>query len=71
MQKIAAKELINLDKNREENGKPETKEKRIKEIDFSFQQINDYPLSDKNLVVNPQIIPLAVDDLPLREIENI
>ena len=60
-----------MDKNREENGELEMKGKRIKEIDISFQQINDYPLSDKNLVVNPQIIPLAVDDLPLREIENI
>lgn len=60
-----------MDKNREENIEHEIKEKRAKEIDFSFQQINDYPLSDKNLVVNPQIIPLTIDDLPFKEIENI
>ena len=56
---------------RKERNESKAKERRMKELDFSFQQVNDYPLSDKNLVVNPQTIPLTVDDLPFKEIENI
>lgn len=56
---------------RKERNESKAKERRMKELDFSFQQVNDYPLSDKNLVVNPQTIPLTVNDLPFKEIENI
>ena len=56
---------------RKERNESKAKERRMKELDFSLQQVNDYPLSDKNLVVNPQTIPLTVNDLPFKEIENI
>lgn len=46
-------------------------ERWMKEIDFSFEQVNDYPLSDKTLVVSPQAIPLSADELPPTKIKDI
>ena len=60
-----------MNKKRTENKEFHTEEKQLEELRFSLQQVNDYPLSDKNLVVNPQIIPLSTDDLPVRDIEDI
>lgn len=60
-----------MDKKRTENNELRAEEKRMEEIRFDCQQVNDYPLSDKNLVVSPQIIPLSTDELPIREIEDI
>lgn len=60
-----------MNKKYNENKTLEAEERRRKEMHFSFQQVNDYPLSDKTLVVNPQVIPLASDDLSVREIEDI
>jgi hypothetical protein len=60
-----------MEKKRAESKQLEAEERRMKEMDFSFQQVNDYPLSDKTLVVNPQAIPLTVDDLPATDITDI
>ena len=53
-----------MDKRRAENKIPYTEEQRMEELDWNFQMVNDYPLSDKTLVVNPQTIPLSTDELP-------
>lgn len=49
----------------------EAEVRRAKEMDFSFQQVNDYPLSDKTLVVSPQTIPLTTEEISKAEITDI
>ncbi len=60
-----------MDKKRSDSKALEAEERRMKEMHFSFQQVNDYPLSDKTLVVSPQIIPLSTDELSATEITDI
>jgi len=60
-----------VDKKRNENRRIETEERWEKEVDWSFQQVNDYPFSDKTLVVNPQSIPLTADESSPVEIRDI
>ena len=60
-----------MDKKRTENKMPYPEEQRMEELDWNFQMVNDYPLSDKTLVVNPQTIPLSTDELPAQKIEDI
>ena len=50
-----------MDKKRNEK-KLEAEQQRLEELNWSYQLINDYPLSDKTLVVNPQSIPLSFDE---------
>ena len=60
-----------VDKKQRESKTIEAEEARLEELNFSFQQVNDYPLSDKTLVVSPQIIPLSTEELPTIQIEDI
>ncbi len=60
-----------MDKKRTEDRELKPEERQLKEIDWNFQMVNDYPLSDKTLVVNPQSIPLSTDALPEIQIEDI
>ena len=60
-----------MDKKRTEDQEIKFKERHRKDIDWNFQMVNDYPLSDKTLVVSPQTIPLSPDELPEMQIEGI
>ena len=50
-----------MDKKRSEK-KLEAEQQWLEELNWSYQLVNDYPLSDKTLVVNPQSIPLTIDE---------
>ena len=52
-----------MDPKKHERKTAEVEAEHQKEMAFCFEQVNDYPLSDKNLVVNPQTIPLDTDEL--------
>ncbi len=60
-----------MDKKRNKGKNLVAEERWMKEMDFSFEQVNDYPLSDKTLVVSPQAIPLSADELPPTKIKDI
>lgn len=60
-----------MEKDRTQNKKMQNEVRRLKEKAFSFEQVNDYPLSDKTLVVSPQVIPLSTEELSVDEITEI